>query len=261
MDAWLWRWGNFLFVTSPDSIVLTIWQLEQLKRGLIWEEHPSPFVNAPGLSLPAELHPVGLLDCGQLRLELGFERQNLQRLTHMPCVLSRERLWDLLRSIWRPICRSIGHFWSKFWRWWFLLPSKVSASFLDQEFWSALAPFGASSTTSSPFEWIHQSLWQLPTEFLDRLSSGYGIGILMRALLVQGWRFYICHLYDKTFFIFFTYCTYTFCPVFYPATNIRTNMVAWILSARSIITRNWWKYLPLLNVWFVNKIRAWWLIK
>ena len=27
--------GNFLFVTSPDSIVLTIWQVEQLKRGLI----------------------------------------------------------------------------------------------------------------------------------------------------------------------------------------------------------------------------------
>ena len=83
MDAWLWRWGNFLFVTSPDSIILTIWRLEQLERWLIWEEHPSPLVNAPGLSLPAELHPVGLLDCRQLRLELGLERQNLQRLTYM----------------------------------------------------------------------------------------------------------------------------------------------------------------------------------
>ena len=83
MDAWLWRWGNFLFVTSPDSIILTIWRLEQLERWLIWEEHPSPLVNAPGLSLPAELRPVGLLDCGHLRLELGLERQNLQRLTYM----------------------------------------------------------------------------------------------------------------------------------------------------------------------------------
>ena len=132
--------GKFLFVTSPDSIVLTIWWLEQLKRGLIWEEHPSPLINAPGLSLPAELHPVGRLDCGQLRLELGVWKAKPSKIDAYACVLSRERLCDLLRSIWLPICRSIGHFWSNFWRWWFLLPSKVSASFLDQEFWVSSCP-------------------------------------------------------------------------------------------------------------------------
>ena len=165
MDAWLWRWGELPLCHEPrfdrfdDLAVGTVQTGTHLRRA------PFSTRQCPRTFSPCRTSPSWPAGLRSIETGAGVWKAKPSKIDAYACVLSRERLCDLLRSIWWPIGRSIRHFWSNFWRWWFLLPSKVSASFLDQEFWSALVPFGASSTTSSPFEWIHQSLWQLPTDF------------------------------------------------------------------------------------------------
>ena len=102
MDAWLWRWGNFLFVTSPDSIILTIWRLEQLERWLIWEEPPFSTRQCPRTFSPCRTSPGWPSGLRAIETGAGVRKAKPSKIDVYACVLSRERLCDLLRSIWQP---------------------------------------------------------------------------------------------------------------------------------------------------------------
>ena len=165
MDAWLWRWGELPLCHEPRFDHFDDLEVGTARTGTHLRRAPFSTRQYPRTFSPCRTSPGWPSGLRTIETGAGVWKAKPSKIDVYACVLSRERLCDLLRSIWQPICRSIGHFWSNFWRWWFLLPSKVLASFLDQERWSAFVPFGASSTTSTPFEWIHQCLWQLPTDF------------------------------------------------------------------------------------------------
>ena len=94
-----------------DLVVGTARTVTHLRRA------PFSTLQCPRTFSPCRTSPGWPSGLRAIETGAGVRKAKPSKIDVYACVLSRERLCDLLRSIWQPICRSIGHFWSNFWRW------------------------------------------------------------------------------------------------------------------------------------------------